>query len=343
MARAQDRRGCCVREAQYVNQENLSHAACLETPRASPMELPGSCCRPQHTQHKCKPWVRQAGMPGCILSDLGRQSSGANHRSLEWHGSTFGQAGDSIMNIRDANKVDAQRCGRILYDAFNSLAEKHNFPKDFPSPEVATSLASMLIGDSGFYGVVAEEAGTIVGSNFMDERSPIFGIGPISVAPEVQNHAVGRRLMGAVLDRAAAKKAAGIRLGQAGYHNRSLCLYTKLGFVTREPLSLLQGPKPNAKFAGHDVRPAEDRDVEACNKLCREVHGFDRDLELRDAIRARSASVVVHLEEITGYATAIGFLAHAVARTNQDLKALIGAATEFPGPGFLLPTRNHDG
>jgi hypothetical protein len=38
----------------------------------------------------------------------------------------------------------------------------------------------------------------------------------------------------------------------------------------------------------------------------------------------------------------IGFLAHAVARTNQDLKALIGAATEIPGPGFLLPTRNHE-
>src|ERR1700716_2003070 len=151
------------------------------------------------------------------------------------------------MNIRDANKVDAQRCGHILYDAFKNLAEQHNFPPDLPSPEVATAVASMLIGDPGFYGVVAEDAGTIVGSNFMDERSTIFGIGPISVATEVQNRAVGRRLMCTVLDRAAAKKAAGIRLVQAGYHNRSLCLYTKLGFVTREPLSLLQGPKLNAK------------------------------------------------------------------------------------------------
>jgi predicted N-acetyltransferase YhbS len=246
------------------------------------------------------------------------------------------------MNIRDANKSDAQKCGRILYDAFKNLAEKHNFPPDFPSPAAATDLASMLIDDSGFYGVVAEEAGTIVGSNFMDERAAIFGIGPISVATEVQNHAVGRRLMSAVLDRAAAKKAAGVRLVQAGYHNRSLCLYTKLGFVTREPLSLLQGPKPNVKFAGCHVRPAEERDVETCNKLCRDVHGFDRDVELRDAIRTRSASVVVHLDEITGYTTAIGFFAHAVARTNHDLKALIGAATEFPGPGFLLPTRNHE-
>ena len=31
---------------------------------------------------------------------------------------------------------------------------------------------------------------------------------------------------------------------------------------------------------------------------------------------------------------------HAVAETNQGLKALIGAATAFPGGGFLLPTRN---
>ena len=200
----------------------------------------------------------------------------------------------------------------------------------------------MLIGAAGFYGLVAEEAGKIVGSNFMDERSPIFGIGPISVAPGVQNRAIGRGLMDAMLDRAAAQKAAGIRLVQAGYHNRSLCLYTKLGFVTREPLSLLQGARLSAKFAGYDVRPAEERDVEACNKLCREVHGFDRDRELRDAIRTQSANVVEHSDEITGYGTGIGFLAHAVARTNQDLKALIAAAAEFPGPGFLLPTRNHE-
>ncbi len=246
------------------------------------------------------------------------------------------------MTIREVRKADEQMCGRILYEAFKNLAEQHNFPPDFPSREVATGVASMLISDPGFYGVVAEEAGRIVGSNFMDERSVIFGLGPISVAPEVQNHAIGRRLMHAALDRAAAQKAVGIRLVQAGYHNRSICLYTKLGFVTREPLSLLQGPTLNAKFAGYNVRAAEEADLEACNKLCRQVHGFDRDRELRDAIRARSASVVEHLEEVTGYATAIGFFAHAVARTNRDLKALIGAATEFAGPGFLLPTRNHD-
>jgi hypothetical protein len=37
---------------------------------------------------------------------------------------------------------------------------------------------------------------------------------------------------------------------------------------------------------------------------------------------------------ITGYATAIAFFGHAVGETNDDLKALIGAADSFPGTGF---------
>jgi hypothetical protein len=52
--------------------------------------------------------------------------------------------------------------------------------------------------------------------------------------------------------------------------------------------------------------------------------------------------VVDHLGQITAYATGVAFSGHAVAATNQDLKALIGAAPAFLGPGFLLPTRNHE-
>jgi hypothetical protein len=43
---------------------------------------------------------------------------------------------------------------------------------------------------------------------------------------------------------------------------------------------------------------------------------------------------------ITGYTSQIAFFGHAVAETNEDLAALIAAAPEFPGPGFLVPTRN---
>ena len=69
-------------------------------------------------------------------------------------------------------------------------------------------------------------------------------------------------------------------------------------------------------------------------------HGHDRGGELLDAIRQGSATVVERLGRITGYSTGIGWFSHAVAETNDDLKALIGAATVFLGPGFLVPSRN---
>jgi predicted N-acetyltransferase YhbS len=92
----------------------------------------------------------------------------------------------------------------------------------------------MLIGHPGFYDVVVEREGKIIGSNFTDERSPIFGIGPITVDPAVQNRGVGRQLMRHVMDRALDRNAAGARLVQEAFHSRSLSLYTTLGFQTRE-------------------------------------------------------------------------------------------------------------
>ena len=245
------------------------------------------------------------------------------------------------LTLRSATPDDAPEAGRVLYEAFKSLADQHSFPPDFPSMEVASGVLGMLISHPGFYGVVAERAGKILGSNFMDERAPVLGIGPISVDPVTQNSGVGRRLMQDVLDRAASSGAPGVRLLQAAYHNRSLCLYTSLGFQTREPLSVMQGRALGISFAGYQVRAAQPADVAACNSLCREVHGFDRAAELRDAIGQNTAMVVEHLGGITGYATLLGFFGHSVARTNRDLMALIGAATEFAGPGFIVPTRNH--
>jgi len=170
----------------------------------------------------------------------------------------------------------------------------------------------MLIGHPGFYGVVAEQNGHILGSNFLDARSPIGGIGPITIDPAVQNKGIGRQLMQTVMEHAAAKKMSGIRLVQDAFHNRSLCLYASLGFVTREPLSVMQGLPLKLPLAGYDVRPATAADLAACNAICRRVHGFDRGAELKDAIEQNSATVVEHLERITGYATEIGFFAHAV-------------------------------
>ncbi len=244
------------------------------------------------------------------------------------------------LTLRQGTREDAAACGIIDFEAFKSISSQHNFPWDFPSVEVAIAATTGLLSNPGFYAVVAELDGKIVGSNFLDGRNPISGVGPISVDPAVQNQAIGRQLMLAVMERSMQRGFAGIRLVQSAYHNRSLCLYTKLGFDTREPLSKMYGTPPKLKFAGYDVRSATEADLAACNELCRRIHGHDRAGELRDAIKHGTATVVEHLGCITGYATDIAMFAHAVGETTQDLKALIAAAPQIGGGGFLLPTRN---
>jgi predicted N-acetyltransferase YhbS len=107
----------------------------------------------------------------------------------------------------------------------------------------------MMLAHPGFYSVVAEDEGQIIGSNFLDERSCIAGLGPITVDPTRQNRGMGARLMQDVLDRAARQQTTGVRLLQSGFHNRSLRLYTKIGFCTREPVSILQGKPLGQKIA----------------------------------------------------------------------------------------------
>jgi GNAT superfamily N-acetyltransferase len=230
--------------------------------------------------------------------------------------------------------------GRICHVAFAAIANAHNFPPDFPNAEVATGVVRAMLENSGSFSVVAEDDGRIVGSNFLDERNSISGVGPITVDPAVQNKGIGGELMQAVMERSKVKGFAGIRLVQAGYHTRSLSLYAKLGFDVREHLSCLQGSAIDRRTDGYAVRAATAEDRQACNALCGSVHGADRDGELRDAVGHGAASVVERGGRITGYTTGIAFFGHTVGETTDDVKALIAAAKAFAGPGFLVPSRN---
>ena len=246
---------------------------------------------------------------------------------------------DQAVVIRRATPADAEVCGRLCYEAFAALANKHNFPPDFPDATHSTRVLSMMFSHPSFFCVVAEQDGRVMGSNCLDERTAIAGIGPITIDPGAQNKSLGRQLMQAVMVRAAERKFAGVRLVQAAYHNRSLALYAKLGFVVREPLACMQGPirKP---MPGYRVRAAEAGDLATCNHLCIRVHGHDRDGELRDAIQQGVAVVAESSGKVKAYATSIAFFGHAVGESNEDLQALISAATEFQGSGILVPARN---
>jgi GNAT superfamily N-acetyltransferase len=181
----------------------------------------------------------------------------------------------------------------------------------------------------------------VVGSNFLDERSTIPGVGPVTVDPAVQNHGIGRVLMQDVMRRAADRATPGIRLLQTAHHHRSLSLYAKLGFQVRDLLAVMQGTPPKGEIPGYQTRRATPADMQAYRCL-RRVHGHERaePCDMRKSFDTLTALVVEHDGRISGYATDLALFAHAVGESNEDLKALIMAAEAFGGPGILVPTTN---
>jgi predicted N-acetyltransferase YhbS len=244
--------------------------------------------------------------------------------------------------IRTATPEDGLVCGQICFSAFSAISAAHCFPCDFPNAEAAVGALSMMFSHPSFYCVVAEHRGRIVGSNCLDQRSVIRGIGPITIDPAAQNLGVGRKLMQAVINHANERGAPGVRLVQAAFHNRSLSLYTSLGFDIREPLSCMQGKTLQRSVPGCAVRPAEPDDQDACNNLSRRVHGFDRGIELAQAIEHGTAHVVERGGRLTGFTTHLSYFGHSTAETNVDLQALIASTESIAGPGILMPSRNSD-
>lgn len=280
-------------------------------------------------------WGTVVQRPSTESSDPGTPEAGAVRA-----GHDDGSSPPAGVRIRPVEPRDAEACGRILYEAFATLAAEHGFPPDFESVAVATRNIEGLNADPGFHGVVAEAGGRILGSTFLDERSAIAAIGPVSVDPIAQDGHVGRALMQAMLERAAVRRFPGVRLVQIAYHNRSVSLYAKLGFEVRESLVAIHGAPLRFSVPGYHVRPATAADEAACNALCTQVHGHDRAGELRDALAAGRVRVVERLGRITAYTTGIGYFSHSVAETTDDIEALIAAADDFGRPGFIVPLRN---
>jgi hypothetical protein len=92
---------------------------------------------------------------------------------------------------------------------------------------------------------------------------------------------------------------------------------------------------------GYAVRAARSEDAAAANALCLRVHGHDRSCQVEEGFAKGAPAMVVERQgRLTGYTTNIAFFGHTVGETTDDVKALIGAAEAFGGPGFLVPSRN---
>ena len=255
---------------------------------------------------------------------------------------TTSSANAGQVTLREAEPGDLEACARIVFDAFAGIHDHHRFRRDFQSVEATTAMMGMWIPHPAVWGVVAELDGRVVGSNFLDERDEIRGVGPITIDPEGQNAGVGRKLMQAVLERGAG--ARGIRLVQDGFHMRSLSLYTRLGFDVTASCALMEGRPRGEPVAGFEVRPLVEDDLEACEALCVEVHGFARTGALRDALRGPFAPYGAFRDgRLAAYASTLTLwtMAYGVATDEEAMKALmLGATPELEHPlALLVPLR----
>jgi predicted N-acetyltransferase YhbS len=170
---------------------------------------------------------------------------------------------ERTLRLRPGVIGDANEVGKIIFEAFSGIADKHGFSSEIPNVDFGIHVASSFLSSPGSYSVVAEDAGEnsnkVIGSNFLDERSNVVaGVGPITVDPKFQDKGVGRQLMINVMERARNKNYPTIRLLQSSYHNRSLVLYASLGFEIREPISNMQGKPIQAVIPGRSVRAATE-------------------------------------------------------------------------------------
>jgi predicted N-acetyltransferase YhbS len=248
--------------------------------------------------------------------------------------------------IRPIEQNDAESCGKIGYEAHKAISSAHGYPSEQPSEEFGVGLIRRLLGNPNSWGVLAERQGKTLGSIFLHRfpPSPVAVIGPLTVDPSAEG-GVGRILMDAALTQARKQKHDQVRLVQSPSHIRSFVLYTKSGFTLREPLFLMEGQPikgGNTTSSAKVHLVSDDNDISVCNKLCKSVYGFSREMELRQAKDQGVATMIEQGGVITGYAAGIGIFGHAVAKSNEELKALIANASAILGPGFFAPARNYE-
>src|SRR5579864_1332071 len=169
------------------------------------------------------------------------------------------------VQLVPAEAQHVSELGRICYEAFKDIADRHGFPPDFPSVQVARSAVGMLIEREDFYGVAAIVSGELAGSNFLSLTDPVAGVGPITVDCAFQGRDLGRALMQDVIEHARRNNIARVRLLQDAFNTTSLSLYGSLGFEVKHPVAEMH--LNAAVKADGSVRPVQEEDIDALDVL----------------------------------------------------------------------------
>ncbi|MGW7369704.1 thioester reductase domain-containing protein, partial [Streptomyces sp. NPDC054841] len=260
------------------------------------------------------------------------------------------------LTVREATPDDLARMAAICFDAFNSLNASLNLPPEWPDADVVTDMFRERLASPGCLSYVAVDGdGTVVGSNFLVLGESVAAFGPLSVDPAAQGAGAGRLLMDAVITAGERHDRESVRAVQVTNNLGAYRLYSSLGFVPREQLSVVSGyaPPTPGNMAGFEVRPMTEADVDVCRQLYLTVNGHARDGEIRMAAKRAFAwsapYVVVDREsgEVAGYTTGLSDLGHLTAVSESAARALYAGAGELmrrndphgPAPRLRIPGR----
>ena len=233
------------------------------------------------------------------------------------------------LELVPAKPEHVDELGRICYEAFKDIHDRHGFPSDFPIVAFARMVLGSLVQREDCYVVAALENGQPVGCNGLLIADEVAGVGPVSVEVPAQGRGIGRALMQDVLAHAERIGIEMVRLMQDSFNMGSLSLYASLGFDAKDPVAMMQ-PAPQPCPDG-SVRPVMESDLPAVEELSRRIYKVSRRNEVaalmhppfRPLLRERDGRV-------SGYFV-LGMPGHGVTETEEDALFLVGeAATGVP-------------
>lgn len=223
--------------------------------------------------------------------------------------------------------------GRICFEAFGTLQDRHGVQRDFDTVETATMVVAMFAARADFAGFAALDGGRLVGSNFLGFSDPVAGVGPITIDPGSQSAGVGRALMLAVMEEAARRGIRRVRLLQEAINTTSLSLYTKLGFDWREACALMQ-PAPAAADDPR-IRAATIEDIGEIDRVSTRHYHSTRRNEAAWMLKAGMPAFVIRGGKggVSGYCFP-GLLGHGFAESPEELATLVVHAARHAPPPF---------
>lgn len=278
--------------------------------------------------------------------------------------------------IRPGLDEDIEIAARIIEDAFYGFYETHRQEIPFhvdPDMDVPTAILQFKKNKPDVEFLVAVRTDgegnelEVIGSNAIDLRDHVAGVGVLSVRPDTQSRGTGKALMKAVMDigdKEATSKAMCLMVD--AFNFRGFALYSSLGFETVEFCTMVDGFVPDyeeervlksAEASGVTVRRMSTGDVQNCDDLFLRTFGVSRINGIRDSPAATGddgfALVATRVNSsgddvVVGYMTAPTTSGHWIAENEDIMKVLIASSSRIqkshkrPSPISLHMISNRD-